>query len=56
MQVSQLEVQIAHIYSSDSSRVKGYNFDSFAYDEDAHIFSNKNKLIYMHTPMLGSKF
>jgi hypothetical protein len=34
-----------YIYSRSSSRVKGYNFDSFVYNEGEHVFSNKTKTI-----------
>ena len=35
------------IYGSNTSRVKGYDFDSFIYDESAHIFSSKSKLSWL---------
>ncbi len=41
-----------HIYSRSSSRVKGYNFDSFVYNEGEHVFSNKTKEILADSEMV----
>ena len=41
-----------HIYSRSSSRVRGYNFDSFVYNEGEHVFSDKTKTILADSEMV----